>query len=94
MLLRKFTGKPHAFVAFAVPSDTLYYEYTFDERDPPCFGVRFTVSRLTGLWLEVECVLLLLLLLLLLLILSLSLSLLLLCGLMCPVFRAFRRRKC
>jgi hypothetical protein len=54
LLLRKFSGSPHNFQSFVVPLDALYYEYAFDPRDPPCFGVRFTVSRLTGLWLQVR----------------------------------------
>ena len=54
VLLRRFRGAPRCFKAFVVPCDTLYYEYAFDARDSPCFGVRFTVSRLTGRWLQVS----------------------------------------
>ena len=53
VLLKRFVGSPHNFRPFVVPTDSVYYEYVFDPRDPPCFGVRFTVSRLTGLWLQV-----------------------------------------
>jgi hypothetical protein len=54
VVLRRFRGPPHHFRPFVVHVDTLYFEYMFDPRDPPCFGVRFTVSRLAGLWLEVR----------------------------------------
>ncbi len=53
-VLHRFVGPSHRFRSFIVPSHCVYYEYQFDSRDPPCFGVRFTVSRLTGLWLEVR----------------------------------------
>ncbi len=57
VVLRRLRGPVGSFRPFVVHADTLYYEWVFDPRDPPCFGVRFTVSRLSGLWLEEEKVL-------------------------------------
>ena len=48
----RFRGKSHSFRPFIVPASRLFFDFTFDARDTPCFGVKFSVTKLAGLWLE------------------------------------------